>query len=451
MEALADDGLLLGKGQVKRLTAVTPDYKTSQIERALWDGRITVYSKQPIENGVWVSPSKMEAKAYAGDGETYWKKVPIDSVAWVDSVQGMYADTIDKNEGRASIDDTYDKYQSIALIKPETMDNWLSSDGFAASNPDYAQAYIGWIGPRQFLRLTTRNTEQQIRDEGWYGNVDEMSRVAQRVPIQLIIDSETGEVTGHEGRHRMAKLESMDVDLVPVLFFDYNNKYSKVPIDSITLTGQFDPKRVVDDIQLTPLSNRYKDDITEEFVTGRFLNDGEEEHPERPIARFSIDSPVDVFGDPVSLDTSVVTNATPSVLSDHVFYADGNAYVQTDDGQTVVINNVTGDSPEAKYINTLETINNADRTATKPYTIPASTRNADDGYNLREQNAGLRRGSEEVSEEYQEESSGRTGSISERNEQGEPQGTEQESVKASLDFSKIPNIQFFNEDGEVVT
>ena len=356
--------------------------------------------------------------------------------------------------GGFSIDNTYNRFQSTALLKQDTLDFFLSESGYGTKfDPNYSQAYIGWMSPRVYLTLTTkRGEEDRIYDQGWWADVDEISRRAGRGdPIYLDINHETGEVEGHEGRHRMMYLSSLGITRVPVVFRDTSNKYDKTELDNFQLWGQFQKLRSYTVDKLVPLNNAHREEIEEEFVKGTPLMRETERILDRPIARFSIDSPVDVFGDPVSLDTSVVTNATPSVLSDHVFYADGSAYIQTEDGSTVVINNVGEDSPEAKYINTLETINNADRTATKPYTIPASTRNADDGYNLREQNAGLRRGSEEVSAEYQEESSGRPGSISERNEEGGSQSAEQESVKASLDFSKIPNIDFINSDGEVVT
>ena len=150
---------------------------------------------------------------------------------------------------------------------------------------------------------------------------------------------------------------------------------------------------------------------------------------------FSLANPVDVYGDPVSIDTTEVTNATQSELSDKLFYADGKAYYQTEDGQTVVIDNVSDDSPEAEYYKLLEAYDNANSTnptATGPYPIPQATRNADNGYYNGESNASLRRGSEEVAEEYQEGTPGRLGSNGERNEAGGPQSAEQEGINYSL-------------------
>ena len=69
----------------------TPDYTKENAESALKAGEITVYSSKPIENGVFVTPSKMEAENYAGGEKVYSKKVPISDVAWIDTMEGQYA------------------------------------------------------------------------------------------------------------------------------------------------------------------------------------------------------------------------------------------------------------------------------------------------------------------------------------------------------------------------
>lgn len=69
----------------------TPDYTKEDAESALKAGEITVYSSKPIEDGVFVTPSKMEAENYAGGEKVYSKKVPISDVAWIDTMEGQYA------------------------------------------------------------------------------------------------------------------------------------------------------------------------------------------------------------------------------------------------------------------------------------------------------------------------------------------------------------------------
>lgn len=85
-EALADD-------EIAEYDDFNPDFDRAMAEQAIEDGEITVYSSYPIKQGVFVSPSYMEAESYSGDGTVYSKRVPLDSVAWIDITQGQYADT----------------------------------------------------------------------------------------------------------------------------------------------------------------------------------------------------------------------------------------------------------------------------------------------------------------------------------------------------------------------
>lgn len=68
-----------------------PDWNRSMANEALESGFINVYSSYPIEQGIFVTPSKMEAQSYSGSGKIYSKRVPIDSIAWIDPTQGQYA------------------------------------------------------------------------------------------------------------------------------------------------------------------------------------------------------------------------------------------------------------------------------------------------------------------------------------------------------------------------
>lgn len=84
-EALQEDGWVGGN--------IAPDYTEDMIEEALYTGNITVYSSYPIGNGVFVTPSKIEAQNYAGSGQVYSTTVPLKNIAWIDSIEGQYADT----------------------------------------------------------------------------------------------------------------------------------------------------------------------------------------------------------------------------------------------------------------------------------------------------------------------------------------------------------------------
>ena len=81
-EAFKDDEKFIG----------TPDFRIKDAKAALESGEIIVYSSYPIKDGVFVTPSKMEAALYAGNKTPYSKKVKLTNVAWIDSNQGQYAE-----------------------------------------------------------------------------------------------------------------------------------------------------------------------------------------------------------------------------------------------------------------------------------------------------------------------------------------------------------------------
>lgn len=67
------------------------DYSKEDAERDLKKGTVTIYSSYPIEQGVFVSTSKNQARDYAGNSEIYSKTVPLTEVAWINGDEGQYA------------------------------------------------------------------------------------------------------------------------------------------------------------------------------------------------------------------------------------------------------------------------------------------------------------------------------------------------------------------------
>ena len=66
-----------------------PDFTEAMAKKAIDSGEITVYSSRPVKAGNFVTPSKMEAKSYAGSGEIYEEKLKLNDVSWLDSLQGQ--------------------------------------------------------------------------------------------------------------------------------------------------------------------------------------------------------------------------------------------------------------------------------------------------------------------------------------------------------------------------
>ena len=87
-ETLNDDKLLVTE----------PDWEEEDIRRAIEDNQVTIYSSKPIQDGTFVTPSRMVAEDYAGGEMVYEKTVSPDKVAWIASDEGQYAD-VDHYDG----------------------------------------------------------------------------------------------------------------------------------------------------------------------------------------------------------------------------------------------------------------------------------------------------------------------------------------------------------------
>lgn len=89
-------------------------YSADMAKEALATGKITVYSSYPIEQGIFVSPSRMEASQYAGGdiNKLYSKEVNLSDVAWIDPTQGQYAkvQTSDTNIRYSKQNQTWQEY-----------------------------------------------------------------------------------------------------------------------------------------------------------------------------------------------------------------------------------------------------------------------------------------------------------------------------------------------------
>jgi hypothetical protein len=67
-----------------------PDFTIDDIKKAVQTKEIFIYSSYPIQDGTFVTPSKMEAKSHAGNNNVYSKYTSIYNIAWIDSGEGMF-------------------------------------------------------------------------------------------------------------------------------------------------------------------------------------------------------------------------------------------------------------------------------------------------------------------------------------------------------------------------
>lgn len=163
-----------------------------------------------------------------------------------------------------------DEDSGTVALEASTVDQYLK-DYASKGSPRYAQAYIAYMTPQDFLDLTTSESgRSHIERTSKKLDPQELGDASRYQPIQLRIDHETGEVVGHEGRHRAYAMQQEGIESIPVLLFDSSNKYSKEEIGHLTLYGQdFGNTRSTAEVgvsDLLPLSYANRDQILERFT-----------------------------------------------------------------------------------------------------------------------------------------------------------------------------------------
>ena len=159
------------------------------------------------------------------------------------------------------------------LIFSEKRIRRLFFDYSAEGEQYYAKAYATYISPRDFLSLTTYDVDQFVQEKAQPLDFERLC--AERQEIFLRVDIHTGEVVGHEGRHRMAALLKAGVDKVAVSLIptDKENQYNRQLIDSLQLNGQaffyctpsfVAPGRVVVE-NLIPFNNECREKLCAEY------------------------------------------------------------------------------------------------------------------------------------------------------------------------------------------
>jgi hypothetical protein len=141
----------------------------------------------------------------------------------------------------------------------------------AQGDPDYAHAYITWVNPLDFVYATTtmESVRERLKEEAGKLDIDRLRN--QRQAIYLNVDFKTGQILGHEGRHRMLALWDAGIDRVAVIIDAKNDEYWHTkPIEMMHLKGQkFEEYRTGTDFflhNLLPLSERYASVAEELFA-----------------------------------------------------------------------------------------------------------------------------------------------------------------------------------------
>ena len=107
------------------------DYARDDAEQALKEGKIKIYSSNPIEQGTFVSTSYIQAEEYAGGrgSKVYEKIVPLNEVAWINGDEGQYAKVdnipIKQTKGNIPINkELLNKYSTVRKIFDNESNNY---------------------------------------------------------------------------------------------------------------------------------------------------------------------------------------------------------------------------------------------------------------------------------------------------------------------------------------
>lgn len=166
----------------------------------------------------------------------------------------------------------------VASWTDESVEKYLKD--FASSQSNYAQAYITYMSPMDYLKLTSganpATIERIINETSEYGELD-TREISSNSPMRLYVKNlrKKVQVDGHEGRHRMLLFAKAGFKKVPVLMFDSSNKYDKEHHENMILKpqnfgqdGLISRSREVTVTDVVPFSTGNKEEIIQKFGSG---------------------------------------------------------------------------------------------------------------------------------------------------------------------------------------
>ena len=126
-----------------------------------------------------------------------------------------------KDSGKFNSDKEYKlTNENIQQVIDESISEW---------DDDYARLYLTKIKPEEFIQLTSNsNVLERLENEKFDLDVEVLKNKKYVADMMYLdIDLDTGEVRGHEGRHRMYALKNAGYKEVEIVVFPYNyEKYN---------------------------------------------------------------------------------------------------------------------------------------------------------------------------------------------------------------------------------
>ena len=119
------------------------------------------------------------------------------------------------------------------------LDYLISEYGVWEPESNYAQAYLGFIDPQEFLNGTLTSNDSYTKKEIDAIKDFDLERINnERQTPFLDVDFDTNSIIGHEGRHRMKSLINGGVKKIPIVFRDRSGSFKKYNAQPRTFKGQ---------------------------------------------------------------------------------------------------------------------------------------------------------------------------------------------------------------------
>ena len=237
------------------------------------------------------------------------------------------------------------RYSGRASMTNERIDE-LIKDSSAGSRADYAQKWIATISPTDFLNMTLdeKNQNREVFDNmpGDYGDTvntrDYLGDLkSSRQTPYLNINIVTGEVIGHEGRHRMRALEKQGITStqIAVSFYDSDGRMIKElngygnPLDTISSLKIFNQRGTGQSTTLSdimPLNNVNRNNVIKRY--------GNEKSDIKYSIRDIVGANGKNYGKGVYLDSTLITNLTDTerkqMVKEYVKELGGQSFTAVD-------------------------------------------------------------------------------------------------------------------------
>lgn len=271
------------KAEANTLISVLEEYRNADIGTETFGSWVETHGLQRSPDGIYSYQSVHSGNANSDDGLDVRKSGRKPSAAFTSCL---------KNIGIQFQHDTISDASSIrrrdarAIMSESRIDD-LIADSSAGKRADYAQAWITSINPTDFLNMTlgekNQNREKFDMMPGDYGStikdydfIEGGLKKEKRQTPYLAIDVDTGEVVGHEGRHRMRALEKEGVTYaeIKVEFRDSDGRLIKEkqgygiplkPIDRLEIFNQRGTGQSAILRNIIPLNKANRDHILQSY------------------------------------------------------------------------------------------------------------------------------------------------------------------------------------------